>query len=196
MAEKKKPKAPNNSQPTNGIEAWLDRNMPTREGLAKNRYLKPFAHRFLRSELWRFTRRSVPRGVALGIFAGFIIPLGQIFLATFLALPARANVPIAALTTFITNPFTFPFWIVIANKVGGIILQVEALTGEPAGGQLDSGRMQWFEWLAAEAGVTAIGFFVMAVVFSAIGYLLASWIWSFMVARKRGRRVKRYSRKK
>jgi len=190
------PKKPKKTEPTNGIEAWLDRNMPTREGLASNRYLKPFAHRFLRSDLWRFTRRSVPRGVALGIFAGFIIPLGQIFLAAFLALPARANVPVAVLTTFITNPFTFPFWIVVANQVGSFALQVEALTGEPTDAQLDSGRMQWFQWLAAEAGVTAIGFFMMAVVFSSIGYLLASWIWSLLVARKRKRRLKKYGRVK
>lgn len=186
----------NKNEATDGISDWLDRKMPTREGLARNRYMKPFAHRFLRSELWRFTRRSVPRGVALGIFAGFIIPVGQILLAAFLALPARANMPIAALTTFITNPFTFPIWIVAANKVGGFVLSVEALTGEPVDGQLDSGRMKWFEWLVAEAGVTAIGFFMMAVVFSAVGYLITSFVWSFIVARKRARRSKKYARGK
>ena len=68
-------------------KSWLDRNMPTREGLAENKYLKPFSGRFLRSELWRFTRRSVPRGVALGLFSAFIVPVGQIFLAAFMALP-------------------------------------------------------------------------------------------------------------
>ena len=52
-------------------------------------------------ELWRFTRRSVPRGVALGLFSAFIIPVGQIFLAAFLAWPARANVPLAAAVTFV-----------------------------------------------------------------------------------------------
>jgi len=183
---------PERDDPISSISRWLRRSMPTREGMANNRYMKPFAHRFLRSELWRFTRRSVPRGVALGIFAGFIIPVGQILLAAFLALPFRANMPIAALTTFITNPFTFPIWIVAANKVGSIVLSVEALTGEPVGGTHDSGRMQWFTWLAAEAGVTAIGFFMMATVFSIVGYLLASLIWSFIVARKRKRRSKKY----
>lgn len=183
---------PEQDDSISGISRWLDHNMPTREGMANNRYMKPFAHRFLRSELWRFTRRSVPRGVALGIFAGFIIPVGQILLAAFLALPFRANMPIAALTTFITNPFTFPIWIVAANKVGSIVLSVEALTGEPVGGAQDSGRMQWFTWLVAEAGVTAIGFFMMATVFSVIGYLVASFVWSFIVARKRKRRAKKY----
>jgi uncharacterized protein len=40
---------------------FLRKNMPTREQMESNRFIKPFAHRVLRSELWRFTRRSVPR---------------------------------------------------------------------------------------------------------------------------------------
>ena len=69
-------------------KTWLaDRmpTMPTREEMAGNRWLAPIAHRFLSPELWRFTRRSVPRGIALGMFAAFIVPVGQIFLAAFLA---------------------------------------------------------------------------------------------------------------
>lgn len=170
-------------------KSWLDRNMPTREGLAANRYIRPFSGRVLRSELWRFTRRSVPRGVALGLFAGFIIPVGQIFLAAFLALPARANVPIAVLTTFITNPFTFPFWIYVANKVGGFVLSVESLTGEPMAGDGSTDRWQWFGWLVKEAGLTAIGFFTLAVISAAIGYLISSWLWSWKVKNKRKRRL-------
>ena len=42
-----------------------------REELAENRWMRPFAGRILRSELWRFTRRSVPRGVAIGLFVVF-----------------------------------------------------------------------------------------------------------------------------
>ena len=70
---------------------WIRLRMPTREQMAQNKYLRPIAHRFLTPELWRFTRRSVPRGVALGVFAGFIIPVGQIFLAAFMALPMDAR---------------------------------------------------------------------------------------------------------
>ena len=70
---------------------WANANMPTREGMANNKYVKPFAHRVLRSELWRFNRRSVPRGVALGMLTGVIIPIGQILAAAILAMPVRAN---------------------------------------------------------------------------------------------------------
>ena len=174
--------------------------MPTREQLAENKYLKPIAHRFLTPELWRFTRRSVPRGVALGIFAGFIIPVGQIFLAAFMALPARANVPLSALVTFITNPFTFPIWAVFANRVGAFILEVDLdVTGGAAQDEITSGRWAWlvemFEGVGVTVLVTIFGFVVLAVVGAAIGYLLSSFVWRFIVAGKRRRRLRAAERR-
>ncbi|MBO6769210.1 MULTISPECIES: DUF2062 domain-containing protein [unclassified Erythrobacter] len=179
---------------------WLRRHMPTREQMARNKYLRPIAHRFLTPELWRFTRRSVPRGVALGIFAGFIIPVGQIFLAAFMALPARANVPLSALVTFITNPFTFPFWAVVANKLGAFILKVDlATTGGAAQDEINSGRWAWliemFEGVGVTVLVTIFGFIIMAVVGAAVGYLLAGVVWRFVVARKRQRRLRAMERR-
>ena len=166
---------------------FIRRHMPTREEMAKNRFLKPIAHRFLTPELWRFTRRSVPRGVALGLFAAFIVPLGQIFLAAFMALPARANVPLAALVTFITNPLTIPFWIVFANRVGRFVLNIDAAMGSNAGHLAqDTGALA--RWLEV-GGVTAFGFLVLAIVSAGVGYLLASFTWRFVVARRRARRL-------
>lgn len=167
-------------------ERFLPR-MPTREEMAENKYLAPIAHRFLSPELWRFTRRSVPRGVALGLFAGFIIPLGQIFLAAFLAMPARANVPVAALMTFVTNPFTLPFWLYMANRTGSLVLNVDQELGGNAARHIatDTGLLAD---MFAVAGVTAFGFVVLAVVSAALGYLVAGVIWRQVVARRRRRR--------
>jgi uncharacterized protein (DUF2062 family) len=163
---------------------------PKREEMARNRWLAPIAHRFLNPELWRFTRRSVPRGVALGLFAAFIVPLGQIFLAAFMALPARANVPLAAAVTFVTNPFTLPFWLVVANKVGGFTLMVDAATTGVATEGLESGRFAWLAEFFELAGVTAFGFVVLAVVSAAVGYILSGAIWRIMVSRRRARRLR------
>ena len=174
---------------------WIRLRMPTREQMAQNKYLRPIAHRFLTPELWRFTRRSVPRGVALGVFAGFIIPVGQIFLAAFMALPARANVPLSALVTFITNPFTFPFWARVANKLGAFILKVDlAATGGAAQEEIASGRWAWFIEMFEGVGVTVLvtifGFIVLAIVGASLGYLVASVVWRFVVARKRKKRLR------
>ncbi len=165
--------------------------MPKREEMARNKYLRPIAHRFLTPELWRFTRRSVPRGVALGLFSAFIIPVGQIFLAAFLALPSRANVPLAALVTFVTNPFTIPFWAVLANRVGAFMLRIDKATTGVASEQLESGDWQWVIDAFQVAGVTVVGFLVLAIVSSAAGYLLSSAIWRILVSRRRAKRLKR-----
>ena len=166
----------------------LGRTMPSREAMAKNKYLAPIAHRFLSPELWRFTRRSVPRGVALGLFAAFIIPVGQIFLAAFLAWPARANVPLAAAVTFVTNPFTIAFWAVVANRVGNFILRIDQTATEIVMAQAEG---LWWDYIVDAfqvAGVTVVGFFVLAVITSSVGYLAAGAIWRVIVGRKVARK--------
>ncbi|WP_336987640.1 DUF2062 domain-containing protein [Altererythrobacter aquiaggeris] len=162
--------------------------------MADNRFLAPIAHRFLSPELWRFTRRSVPRGVALGLFCAFIVPLGQIFIAAFMALPARANVPLAALVTFVTNPLTFPFWAVVANQVGSFVLNLDAAVGGMAAEQLahDKGPLAVFFELA---GVTAFGFIVLAIVTSAVGYLVSGFAWRIWISRKRRRQIVRLEKR-
>ena len=168
----------------------IRRYMPRREQMAKNKYLAPIAHRFLSPELWRFTRRSVPRGVALGLFSAFIIPVGQIFLAAFLALPARANVPLAALVTFVTNPFTLAFWVVVANQIGEFVLNIDQSVGEAAREELSGGFFTWLVSAFEMAAVTVFGFLVLSIVASAVGYVVSSFVWRFMVARKRAKRLK------
>ena len=167
---------------------WFRKHMPTREKMARNKYLRPLGKSFLSPELWRFTRRSVPRGVALGLFAAFIVPLGQIFLAALLAFPARANVPLAAAVTFITNPFTFPFWLLVANKVGATVLNIDAAVGAGAATEIadDRGALAGFFELA---GLTAFGFVVLAVVGAALGHLIAGFIWRNLVIRRRKQRL-------
>lgn len=174
---------------------WMVRQLPTREAMAESRLIKPYAGRILRSEIWRFTRRSVPRGVALGLLAGFLVPVGQIFIAAFLALPVRANVPVAALTTFITNPFTYPFWVLAANKVGLFVLRIDAMTyGEPLGTQVRSEFGQWLSWFLEAAGVTAFGFVVLAIVFASFGYVISSFGWRIWIGRKRRAKILKIKR--
>ena len=184
-----------NSSKAGTSKTWaadlIRKYMPSREDMARNKYLRPIAHRFLSPELWRFTRRSVPRGVALGLFSAFVIPVGQIFLAAFLAFPSRANVPLAAAVTFVTNPFTIAFWAVIANQVGRFILRIDAATAGVATEQLESGAWQWVIDAFEVAGVTVVGFFVLAVITSSVGYLVSSALWRVMVARRRAKRLKR-----
>lgn len=170
--------------------------MPTREQMEQNRFIRPFAHRVLRSELWRFTRRSVPRGVALGLLVGIIVPFAQILFAALLSAPIRANVPLAALTTFVTNPATTPAIWVAAYWAGSWLLRVDAATiVAPVNTAIEETDLQRFlEWLTGATMVTAFGLVVIAVVSAALSYILTGWVWRVMVARRWKRRRHRHYR--
>lgn len=174
--------------------SWTNRNLPTREQMERSRWIRPFAGRVLRSELWRFTRRSVPRGVALGMLVGIIVPFAQILFASLLCLSVRANVPVAALTTFITNPFTTPLIWVLAYKVGSWLLQVDAMTVvAPVNTAIEHSQFgDMLQWLTGATLVTAFGLVVVAVIAASVSYLATSFGWRWWIGRKRRLRIGRW----
>ena len=172
------------------VSGWFGRNMPTREQMEKSRYVPRSA---LRSELWRFTRRSVPRAVALGIIVGVLLPFAQIVFAAVLSLPVRANVPLAALTTFITNPLTTPLIWAFSYQVGRWMLHIDALMPEGPIETLWRVTDVWslLHWISDEGKILIIGLLVVSVVAAAIGYLLAGFSWKLIILRKRKHRTTR-----
>jgi len=167
---------------------WWQSSMPTRESLEHNRFIKPVAHRVLAPELWRFTRRSVPRGVALGLLVGIflLIPGLQIAGAALLALPFRANVPVAAAMTFLSNPATTPFILAISYYIGsrmigrtGDMSQIMGLVERHAS------LGEWTRWLLSEtAPVLLLGLAIVSIVAAVIGYFVSSWLWRGRLARR------------
>src|SRR6476620_1199334 len=105
---------------------WLKRHIPSRETIDQHRLLRPFAPHLRHPSLWRLNRRSVPRGVALGLFVGVIIPVMHTFVAALLAVPARANVAVAALLTLVINPLTIPIMYLAAYRIGSWELHYDA----------------------------------------------------------------------
>jgi uncharacterized protein (DUF2062 family) len=165
------------------MRRWLDKATPTKESVGENRWLKPVADRVLHSSLWRFTRRSVPRGVALGVVTGILVPMGQMPASALLALPLRANVPAAMATTFITNPFTTPPLWVAAYWIGSWIIGAD-----PSGHDAPAGR-GWSEWLFQQAGpATLTGLVTITFVLAVIGYFGTALLWRLWIARKWRRR--------
>jgi uncharacterized protein (DUF2062 family) len=144
----------------------------------------------LRSELWRFTRRSVPRGVALGLLVGIIVPFAQILFAALLSTTVRANVPVAALTTFVTNPFTTPLIWGAAYWLGSLLLRIDAATVvAPVNTAIERTDLQeTLMWLTQKGIEIAFGLVVIAVVSAAISYVASVWVWRWWTARKWSRR--------
>lgn len=92
--------------------------VPSRAQIRDNRWLRWLGPLLRRPRLWRWSRRGVAMGVALGIFFGLLIPVAQIPLSVGAAVLLRANVPAAAVSTLVTNPLTFGPLYYAAYKLG------------------------------------------------------------------------------
>lgn len=167
---------------------WLKGHVPTREAIERNRWLRPVAHRILAPSLWRFNRRSVPRGVALGILTGILFPFAHMPLAAVLALPARANVPVAVSTTLLNNPVTIGPILFAAYKIGHWVLRVDSVVpGRPLATNVHS-HAGLLHWVVSGGPPIMVGLVIIAGALAALGYVLASWGWRLRIARKWRRR--------
>lgn len=169
---------------------WRPKVAISREALLENRWIRPFAHRLVHPSLWHLNRRSVPRGVALGLVAGFLIPVGQIVVAALFALSLRANVVVAATATPVTNPLTFPPIYYAAYRLGQFLIgadgareltedQVVALAESAAAA---SGGSSWS--FANVLLPLTIGLVVFAIASGVVGFALARLFWTMRVRRK------------
>lgn len=158
---------------------WLTRHIPTRETIDQYRLLRPFAPRLTHPSLWRMTRRSVPRGVALGLFVAVIIPFMHTVIAALLAIPTRANVAVAAVFTLVVNPLTIPPMYYAAYRIGSWELHHDALVNPAAAARFSSELSRLLFWVHHASGPIALGILTMAAVLAAIGYLAAGLVWRF-----------------
>jgi len=168
---------------------WLRSQVPSREQLEEIRFVRPLAKR---SELFRLTRRSVPRGIAVGLLVGIfaLIPGIQIIGAALMCVPFRGNIPLAAGATFLSNPATTPFIIAASLYVGSALGYHADIASFTALYQHGAGIGEWTHWLVSDAApALLIGLAIISIVSAAIGYLLSAFIWRNLVARRRKQRL-------
>lgn len=163
------------------------RHAPSREELQRSRLLRPLGQRIWASELWRFTRRSVPRAVAVGLFVGIVlmIPGLQIVGAALVSVPFRANIPIAAAMTFISNPATTPFFLLAGLEVGnwlGFHADMAAFQ------RLSAARAplrDWATWLWSDAAPALVsGLTIVGLLLAFLGYWISLVAWRMWIGSK------------
>ncbi len=173
----------------NRMVSWAHAAIPKREVMESNRFIRPFA---MRPELWRLHRRSVPRGVAIGLFIGILllIPGLQVVGAALLCVPFRGNIPIAAAMTFLSNPFTTPLLIAAALWIGSSFGFHADLATFQALMTKSAGLGEWATWLVSDAAPSLIfGLFVISAVTAVIGYIIAVIGWRIWTGTKRRSRI-------
>lgn len=166
---------------------WLTRHIPTRETIHEHRLLRPFAPHLTNAALWRMNRRSVPRGVAIGLFVGVIIPFLHTVIAALLAIPARANVAVAAVFTLVVNPLTIPPMYYAAYRIGSWELHHDHSIVNPVAAERFSSELsRLLFWIHHASGAIALGILTLAAISATVGYLFSSLVWS-VVTRSRWR---------
>ena len=169
--------------------AWAQRRIPTRENLETHRLLRPLAPHLGHPSLWRLNRRSVPRGVALGLFIAVIIPVMHTAVAAILAIPTRANVAVAALFTLVVNPLTIPPLYYAAYRLGWWELHHDApLVNHASAERFSSELGRLLFWLHEASGSIAVGVLTIAAAAAVIGYFVAALVWRFWSRSKWDRR--------
>jgi hypothetical protein len=166
------------------------------EAIRHHRWLKPFAGWLHHPNLWHFHRRSVPGGVAVGLLCGLVPGPFQVISAVLLAVLLRVNLPLAAIVTAYTNPFTIVPLYLLAYELGRLVLG--ASNGVPVEPP-PFPEMQWgnwagalWEWLAALGQPLLLGLPLLALSLSLAGYLLVRIVWRLAVVwrwRARARRL-------
>lgn len=159
-----------------------------------SRLLRPFAKHLSSPRIWRFNRRGVARGAALGLFAGFAIPVAQTPFAALFAVAARANLPVAALATFVTNPLTVPFIYYLAYLSGRTVLDVKA-DGLAALGPEAGLVERVLSWTVTLAGPTYLGLLLFATGTAILGYFAVHLGWRIWVGQRWQRRKRLRARR-
>lgn len=171
--------------------------VPTRAQIQDNRWLRWLGPLLRRPRLWRWSRRGVALGVALGIFFGLLVPVAQIPLSVAAAVVLRANVPAAAVSTLITNPLTFGPLYYAAFKLGH---WVTGATGEPAQAKaavtelqaagLPKEEMDLWQRMATVGKPLLLGLAIIATLMGLLSYVLIALAWQVWTwFKRRGRRL-------
>ena len=163
------------------------KHAPSKEELQRSKLLRPLGKRIWASELWRLTRRSVPAGVAVGLFVGIflMIPGLQIVGAALLAVPFRANIPIAAAMTFVSNPATTPFFIIAAIDVGNRLGFHADLAAFDRLSAARAPMRDWFAWMLSDAAPALVsGLTIIGLAFAFAGFFVSLVVWRLWIRSK------------
>lgn len=165
------------------MHKWLKSCLPDKKTIINSSCLSGIKTYLKNPNLWSMKCNSVAIGVAVGIFAA-IIPIGQMLIAAILAILLRGNLPIAVLTTWISNPFTFIPITYFVYFIGKIIIK----SGENAvfysfNWEFHSLSQAWdslLTWSLQFGKAFFVGLPIVALTAAAAGYLLVFLIWSIL----------------
>lgn len=182
------------------MRKFFSKFLPHHDTVRNHRWLKPFSGWMQHPSLWHLHRRSVAGGVAVGLFCGLIPGPFQVVSAVLLAVLLRVNLPLAAVVTAYSNPFTIVPLYLLAYELGRLVLGVSNGTPvePPAFPEIywDSWADALWGWLVALGEPLLVGLPLLALVLSIGGYILVRVVWRVAVTLRWQIRRRRAAQKK
>lgn len=133
---------------------------------------KIFGDYIFSKEFWIPSRSPVARGVAIGLFFGCLPIFGfQIICAITIALFLRANVSAAILSTWITNPITFPAILWLQKQFGDWIIASAIWKKSHIGINI-----HWY-YFTKYGEPLLVGSTLSGIIISIIGFFLVILLW-------------------
>lgn len=167
------------------VRLFVRRWLPDPASLRALRGLRWMGPLLERPWLWQVNRNAIAKGLAIGMFFGILVPLGQALVAGVVAIWLRANLPAAVLATFVSNPLTTPAILLAAYHAGSAVLgEATVLPGVA----VDAG---WLAKIGAMGEPLLLGLALLAVTAATITYLGVQLAWrigvSWRIAARRAR---------
>jgi uncharacterized protein (DUF2062 family) len=165
------------------MRRFFRERLPDHDSILRQRWLRPVRHWLHHPNLWHLHRRSVAGGVAIGLFCGLIPGPLQMISAALLAILFRVNLPVAALVTLYTNPFTIVPLYLLAYEIGIRVTGSAQGVAVPAFPEVH--WHDWFgqmwSWLMALGEPLLIGLPLLASGLAIIGYIAIRLFWRLFV---------------
>ncbi|TCJ11784.1 DUF2062 domain-containing protein [Parasulfuritortus cantonensis] len=170
--------------------------LPDHATIREHRHLKLFQPLLRHPNLWHLNRHSVAGGVAAGLFAGLIPGPVQMLSGAILAIIFRVNLPVAMVTTWYTNPFTWGPLIVAAYWLGSLFTGETIARAIPpdfdwGGGQWSNYLPELWLWFKNLGETYLIGSVALGLLLAALGYVGVQLAWRLYILAYLRRRKRR-----
>lgn len=163
------------------------RFLPSHDSIKQNRAIRFFGSALQHHNLWHLNRHSVAGGVAVGLFCGLVPGPLQMLSAALLAIVLRVNLPVAAATTWYTNPFTIVPLYYAAYKLGMLVTG-----GTPGGAPVPPLDLAWstpgewiptlVSWMTPLGKPFLAGLLLLAAILAVLGYFAVLGAWRLSVS--------------
>jgi len=131
-------------------------------------------------------RKSISRGILIGLFWGFIPMPFQMAGVLAVTVLVRFNVPIAIAIVWISNPFTMPFMYYMEYLTGNLILGRDGIQDIEL-------TLDWFSnhWDKIVVPLY-VGTSFYSIVISIIVYFIVNLLWAYSVKKERHNKKKKW----